>query len=150
MEWSLSLQLPEEFEHLSMVRRVSRDVLGSFGIRAQDVDDIEALVGELTTNAVRHAHDGSYSVEVALSGDLAVVTVRDQGKGFQRKQVLPPGTERADCQSGEERFGGWGLPMVEMLADRVEFSPSLPHGTTVRAEKRLQSTPDMVKGGNTE
>ena len=55
MDLRLSLNLPEDFSHLPMVRRVAREALASFGVAAQDVDDLEALVGELAANAVRHA-----------------------------------------------------------------------------------------------
>ena len=64
------------------------------------------------------------------------MTVVDDGVGFVRGQTLPPGTPRLDA-AGEERIGGWGLPLIEMLADKVEFLPNEPHGTIVRAEKLL-------------
>ena len=95
----LSLDLPEDFAHLPMVRHVVRSVLTSFAISQQDTDNVELLVGELTANAARHANSGLvYRVEVEIKDDLA---------------------------------------------DRVEFSSNELHGTTVRAEKRLQ--PETVK-----
>jgi len=127
----ISLFLPEALKHLSMVRRVSREMLDSFGVSLQDIDDIESLVGELTTNAARHARSSFYRVEVELSETQAVVTVSDHGIGFQRSLLPGP----------EGRYRGWGLPLVERLADRVEFLPSLPHGVIVRAEKLLRPMP---------
>jgi len=125
-----------------MVRCVAREVLASFRVDTQDLDDIEALVGELTTNAVRHSGSSAgYQVEVSLSDGAAVVTVTDQGTGFDRASVATAGTERAGDDVGGDaedgRFGGWGLPLVEALADRVEFAPGKSRGTVVRAEKRL-------------
>ena len=137
MEFTLSLKLPEEISQIALVRHVSRDVLGSFGVAAQDVDDIEIVVGELATNAVCHAHDESYMVEVRVTGDTAVVTVSDKGIGFIRENLLPPGTLRTN-EPGE-RIGGWGIPMVVSLTDQVDFYTNEPHGVTVRATKRLQS-----------
>jgi len=139
MQPCVSLRLPEDLAHLGMVRRVSREMLSSFGVGPQDLDDIEFLVGELATNAARHAHSNFYYVEIELLDDTAVVTVSDRGVGFQRGLVPPVGTFRPDASANGGRFGGWGLPLVEMLADNVEFLPSLPHGTTVRAEKRLNN-----------
>jgi anti-sigma regulatory factor (Ser/Thr protein kinase) len=137
----LSLELPEDVAHVSMVRRVSREVLVSYHASSQDVDDIEVLVGELVTNAVRHAHASRYRVILDLLDDRVVVSVVDDGVGFAREQVPPPGTSRLDA-AGEERIGGWGLPLIEMLADNVQFLPNDPHGTTVRAEKRLHRGED--------
>lgn len=146
MRLSLALDLPEDAAHLPMVRRVAREALASCRVGGQDLDDIETLVGELTTNAVRHSGSASgYRVEVSLSDGAAVVTVADQGTGFDRSSVAAAGTERAGDSAGgdagEGRFGGWGLPLVEALADRVEFTPGEPSGTVVRAEKRLAPTP---------
>jgi anti-sigma regulatory factor (Ser/Thr protein kinase) len=137
MDIRLSLELPEDVAHVSMVRRISREVLRSYNASVQDIDDIETLVGELVTNAVRHAHASRYRILLDLSGDRVVVSVVDDGVGFTREQVPPPGTSRLDAEGGE-RIGGWGLPLIEMLADSVQFFPNDPHGTTVRAEKRLQ------------
>jgi anti-sigma regulatory factor (Ser/Thr protein kinase) len=148
VDLNLSLNLPEDFSHLPMVRRVTREALGSFGVSERDVDDLESLVGELAANAVRHARSGdSYRIEVALLDHLATVTVSDHGAGFSRDGTAQPGTERrgdpnaggGDGGNGSgDRFGGWGLPLVEALADRVEYLPNAPRGTTVRAEKRLR------------
>lgn len=137
MQFTLSLSLPEDLSHVALVRHVSRDVLGAFKVFPQDVDDIEALVGELATNAVCHAHGSVFDVEITLSDHLATVKVKDSGTGFVREHVPAPGTLRLNEGNGD-RIGGWGIPMVEMLADRVEYQPNYPHGTIVFVEKRLQ------------
>ncbi len=61
---------------------------------------------------------------------------------LRRVRVPDPGTERRNDglgfdTFGGERFGGWGLPMVETLADTVEYLPANPHGTVVRASRRI-------------
>ncbi|MBC7808755.1 MAG: ATP-binding protein [Akkermansiaceae bacterium] len=137
MQFTLTLSLPEDLSHVALVRHLSRDVLGAFKVFPQDVDDIETLVGELATNAVCHAQGTVFGVEITLSDDMATVKVTDSGVGFTRDRVLPPGTPRTHEGNGE-RIGGWGIPMVEMLADRVDYQPNFPHGTIVRVEKLLQ------------
>jgi anti-sigma regulatory factor (Ser/Thr protein kinase) len=44
------------------------------------------------------------------------------------------------CPTGEDtrRFGGWGLPLVHRITERVDFLPRQPQGTIVRAEKRIR------------
>jgi anti-sigma regulatory factor (Ser/Thr protein kinase) len=79
-----------------------------------DVDlmaDVRLLVSELVTNSVRHADmppPGSVSVEVSLDSRKIHVEVRDTGPGFE------PRGRRA----GQSKAGGWGLFLVERLADR--------------------------------
>lgn len=133
----LSLDLPEDESLTGMVRHLSRTVLGTLRVSPKDIDDLEYVIGELSTNAVRHAEDHSYSINLEVYPDKAVVTVTDRGKGFLFSDVGSPGTVRID-ESGAERIGGWGLPLVQMLADQVEFLRTEPHGTTVRAEKILR------------
>jgi anti-sigma regulatory factor (Ser/Thr protein kinase) len=81
-----------------------------------------------------------------LDESLAVVTVTDTGSGFKREEVEEVGTARLDDGVGINgfdggRFGGFGLPMVESLADSVEYFPANPHGTVVRATRRFTLNP---------
>jgi anti-sigma regulatory factor (Ser/Thr protein kinase) len=86
-------------------RRMVRAHLQAWGYD-DDVDAITLAVSELVTNAVIH---GRGPVEVALTANDGVirVAVTDQGGGQPR--LVPSGTEI-------DR-GGWGLRLVDELAD---------------------------------
>jgi len=135
----LSLELPEGVAYVPALRRTARCLLESAGVPGSDVEDIEILVGELATNAVLHA-GGPYRVELVYSEDWVTLSVTDCGVGFSPADLPPPGTARPDTLSGgaDERLCGWGLPLVRMLADKVEIGPNEPCGTRVCAEKRLR------------
>lgn len=80
-------------------------------ILPRQLDDILLLVSELVTNSVRHAGlDGTDRIELAvdLDGSTIHVEVRDPGPGFQ------PSTGRPR----PDRGSGWGLHLVELLADK--------------------------------
>jgi len=147
MQLLLRLDLPEDMAHLALLRRAAREALARSPVPPKDAEDIEVILGELATNAVVHARAGSdYRVEIVLEADdLAVVTVADQGVGFSREAVPPPGTPRPDADGVKERLGGWGLPMVEMLADSVEIVANAPRGTRVRVEKRFAGVAPVEK-----
>jgi anti-sigma regulatory factor (Ser/Thr protein kinase) len=73
--------------------------------------DVRLLVSELVTNSVRHADmppPGSVSLDVSLDARKIHVEVRDTGRGFE-----PRGR-----RDGQSKAGGWGLYLVERLADR--------------------------------
>jgi anti-sigma regulatory factor (Ser/Thr protein kinase) len=73
--------------------------------------DVRLLVSELVTNSVRHADmppPGMVNVDVSLDAHTIHVEVRDNGTGFE------PRRRRA----GQSKAGGWGLFLVERLADR--------------------------------
>ena len=77
----------------------------------QMLDDIRLLVSELVTNAVRHADApgaGEVGLDVTLRGDRVRVEVADPGIGFEPQP-------RDDEMS---RPGGWGLYLVDRIADR--------------------------------
>lgn len=134
----IALVIPEEHAFIGMVREMGRTLLTHHRASAQDIDDLEAVVGELCANVTRHARSesGCYRVTLEHHGDHVVLTVADQGQGFDPSQVPPVGELRMD-EDGAVRHGGFGLHLVGSLVDRLEFQVSEPCGTTVRAEKRL-------------
>jgi anti-sigma regulatory factor (Ser/Thr protein kinase) len=82
-------------------RRVDEDLMA----------DVRLLVSELVTNSVRHAEmppPGTVNVDVSLDGRMIHVEVRDNGPGF----------EPSPRRDGQSKAGGWGLYLVERLADR--------------------------------
>ena len=77
----------------------------------QVMDDVRLLVSELVTNSVRHsgAADGEcVRLGVGLDDGNVHVDVADAGDGFEPQPRKP----------GQSKGGGWGLFLVERLADR--------------------------------
>ena len=80
-------------------------------VDANVLEDVRLLVSELVTNSVRHAGspDGEcVRLAVALDERRIHVVVSDTGPGF----------EPAPRRPGQSKAGGWGLYLVERLADR--------------------------------
>jgi anti-sigma regulatory factor (Ser/Thr protein kinase) len=135
----LSLDLPEDVAYIRMTRLLSRCVLDEIKVIDHTVDDIENIIGELCSNVIRHAQSTAMHFLVTLEfyEPKLVITVTDTGKGFVLGDVEPVGTSRSDGNGGK-RIGGFGLSILEGLADRVDFTETDPHGTTVRVEKHLR------------
>ena len=75
------------------------------------LDDIRLLVSELVTNAIRHADaptGGEVGLDVTIDQSRVRVEVADPGAGFEPQP-------RDDEMS---RPGGWGLYLVDRIADR--------------------------------
>jgi peptidoglycan hydrolase-like protein with peptidoglycan-binding domain/anti-sigma regulatory factor (Ser/Thr protein kinase) len=82
--------------------------------------DLMLLTTEVVNNAVRHAARDAESdirVEVLVSRTRVRLEVRDRGPGFDVPQLPEP---------GDEQSGGWGLYLVDAMADRwgVEHEPT--------------------------
>jgi anti-sigma regulatory factor (Ser/Thr protein kinase) len=73
--------------------------------------DVRLLVSELVTNSVKHARvteNDSIMLEVKIEDDVVRVEVRDPGPGFDAPSATPP----------DDAHEGWGLFLVEQLADQ--------------------------------
>ena len=77
-------------------------------ISAERMRDVRLLVSELVTNAVRHAGGAVVRLVVALEGRTLRIEVHDPGQGFE---LRPPPDDPL-------RASGWGLVLVDELADR--------------------------------
>ncbi len=138
----LSLELPENEAYVRITRLLGRTLLEHLQVVEKDVDDIEIVVGELCTNVLRHAQSdkGRFRVLIEYHHDRVSVTVEDNGKGFSFRDVARSGemgSERFDTLTGGERIGGFGLHLVNRVADQLEFHRTDTRGATVRAEKNL-------------
>jgi anti-sigma regulatory factor (Ser/Thr protein kinase) len=79
-------------------------------------ENAELLVSELVTNSVRHAGlppDAGIEFSLRATPDVLMVEVADAGKGFEEDS---PGRSRPEA--GSARASGWGLFLVEHIADR--------------------------------
>jgi anti-sigma regulatory factor (Ser/Thr protein kinase) len=74
--------------------------------------DVELLVSELATNSVRHAgcdEDAVISMMARVDEKCVRLRLCDGGDGFEENATREPSPERA---------GGYGLVLVDRLADR--------------------------------
>ncbi len=104
----IAMELPAE-PHSA---KVARDAIaGLDGHLGNVFGDVVLLISELVTNSVRHAGlvaTQPLQLSVVTSGDTVRVAVRDPGPGF-RPPPPPP---------NPAHVGGWGLVLVDQLAEK--------------------------------
>src|SRR5207249_264813 len=111
MDVKISLEVPSDRAAAVDIRHALENVRGYF--TPTSFDDMQLLVSELVTNSSRHAglEPGSMiGVVIRSAEDGAHIEVTDHGKGFER-DTDPP-------SSGIDATGGWGLRLVQSLAER--------------------------------
>jgi anti-sigma regulatory factor (Ser/Thr protein kinase) len=80
-------------------------------LQPEQLAELRLLVSELLTNGVRHGArgEGWITLDVEIFANAVRVVVTDRGPGFE-----PP----AEPEPHPDRPGGWGLCLVDRLADR--------------------------------
>jgi anti-sigma regulatory factor (Ser/Thr protein kinase) len=88
----------------------AREMVRELDLSPRQGTDATLLLSEVVTNSVRHAGLGDDdAIEVVLdAGDVLRVEVRDRGAGFEPTALEPD----------PARPNGWGLYLVQQLADR--------------------------------
>ncbi|MEX2420313.1 MAG: ATP-binding protein [Actinomycetota bacterium] len=104
---NLALKLPAIPESIPVARHVLGRLEGS--LSAPMIEDLRLLVSEIVTNSIRHG-PAEQVIELRVRVDRRVVRVEveDGGTGFE-----PP-----TYAARSERDAGWGLMLVDRLADR--------------------------------
>lgn len=123
----ISLDLPDAAASVPVCRKAIRTILQELAVDSIRAFDIETALGEAAGNVVRHAYQQAgnrYQVTVIIFADRVTLQVRDQGCGFNRAKVSVP---------AGEQIGGWGLWLIERMADRATFCSSGERGALLEA-----------------
>lgn len=116
----LRLQVPAHEDSLPLVRQALRSVGETVQAEPEALEDAELAVTEACANAVEHAYgEEGGDVWIAFTPDETelVVSVADRGSGIDGLKPI-------------DDTRGYGLPMIESIASRVEFPPT--DGTDIR------------------
>ncbi len=131
----MELEIPSDFRFLGAVDAAVQDVAREFAWPRGAIDEISTALIEACSNAIEHGNRFDDAkrvrVELSLTGERMVATVRDEGPGFDYEAFADPDTP-PDVTS--ER--GRGLLIMRAFTDslRFEFVPDV--GLTVELVKR--------------
>jgi len=100
--------LAKNVEAPALARGLVRDLRGE--VRSDVVADAALLVSELVSNGVKYGGDGEIQVHIEAEPDRLRAEIVDQGNGFIPRTRDSRHMTVADA-------GGWGLHLVETLAD---------------------------------
>ena len=108
MSVSVEQELPKSREAPALARDAVASLRGD--VPEDFVDDATLLVSELVSNGVKYGGDGQIMLCLEADANHVRGEIVDQGSGFEPEtranRKLAPGDE-----------GGWGLHLVETLAD---------------------------------
>ncbi|MGI5207559.1 SpoIIE family protein phosphatase [Spirillospora sp. CA-108201] len=132
----LLLDLPAESEAIPAARKALDEWLYDLGARAEDVILLRHAIGELVTNGVEHAYEGT----------PGAVRIRAEctGRGVVEIEVADDGHWREPWQPTEDR--GRGLAMASDFADDLHVETG-PRGTTATVRHRLTRPARLLSPG---
>lgn len=119
----MKCQISSEFSQVSQ----AAEALHLFGEKRQLGDSLsgqlELILVEAINNIIEHAYQGKagYPIHIHFNqtADEVVITLQDEGMAVPEK-VRDMAMMMPDEQGLPE--GGWGLGLIQILADRIEFS----------------------------
>lgn len=130
----VELFVPPRTDYLALTRIVvSAVAVITRSVPEERLDDLRLVVSEACANAIA-AHravgsDEDIAVVCHLGEQSITVEIADRGGGFRLADLvqMPPIADPARL----EHEGGFGIPLMQRLADRAEFE-STATGTSVR------------------
>jgi len=95
--------------------------LKSEGIKEDILFDVRLCLEEAVINAIKHGNKEDKKkqvyINVGLTNHAIKISVKDQGKGFDYKDIASPVKEK-----NIKKPSGRGIFLIKKLMDRVEFS----------------------------
>lgn len=128
------LTIPSSMQMVRRAEEMTEEVIKWVGLSGEDEECVCMAVMEAVVNAILHGNHQDPAKRVDLEFDVQegviVITVRDQGIGFDPNAVPDPRAPENLLKSS-----GRGILMIRACMDEVEIRPS-KEGTEVRMVKR--------------
>lgn len=113
--------IPSSLEYLTNIDDFIEGILRGFEVEESIIADLAISVSELVNNSVNHGNksDSNKTVTVAITkkGNDIVITIEDQGIGFDPKAISNPLDEENLLKDT-----GRGIFIVNALMDKVDVS----------------------------
>lgn len=135
----LELLLQSTLKSVSQAERVLRKFSKDAGCSLQQCDEIGLAVRESVANAVLHGNCGDASKKVVVKAQLrdfgVIISVRDQGEGFELQELPDPRDPRNLL-----RESGRGVFLINSCMDKVTLRRPASCGMEVTMVKYFSKT----------
>lgn len=137
------LTLPPDVRYIGVARSTVVAAAETTGLDAERVQDLRTCVSEAVTNAVtahrRHRSEDSILLRIGCGERDVRIEVHDLGPGMARGGArVMPATDDPD----ELAEGGYGLPVIQALADEMELAEGADSGTIMRLRFTVRTSVD--------
>ncbi|SRR6056297_3834675 len=137
------LKLPARYKYLQLIRIFVVEVLRTYGIQEYVIDDIRNIIGEASSNVVKHAYkdinenvDEIIGIHICLKRKRVIIEIIDKGKGFKTEFLNSLTQSEIKKKLDRRNKGGWGLYLIKKISDKVEFEIDPFKKNVVRVYKK--------------
>jgi serine/threonine-protein kinase RsbW len=111
-----------------------------FGFPKDRIEDLKTVVAEASINAMQHGNKGKIDAKVVVTigfqNDAIWIWVGDEGDGIK---VVSPKPNIDKIIEADETLSGFGLYIIEQLADHVEFKERPERGHIVEIALNMKA-----------
>ena len=134
----LTVRFPSNLDYVPGMRVLVSEIARIRGFDKKDAYRIETIVDEICNNAIEHGGTGegtSITLRCSVDSEKIDLIIRDSGASGEKVEGLKKALENVSTDpSLNVSIRGRGLPIVAMLADKLEVN-STPEGTKVHVTK---------------
>lgn len=131
-ESTVKITLANQIGYERIAMACSASFAEMFSFPKDRIEDLKTIVAEASMNAMQHGNKGRMDAKVIVSlscqDDTIRVWVIDEGSGIK---VKPPKPDIEKIIETNETLCGFGLFLIEQLADQVVFKESEGKGHVV-------------------
>jgi len=137
---TVEIILTSQIGHERIAMACSASFAEMYGFPKDRIEDLKTIVAEASINAMQHGNKGRVDAKVIVSmryqDDTIRVWVTDEGDGIKQR---PPSPDIEKIIEADEALSGFGLFLIEQLADQVAFKESADKGHVIEMALKMKA-----------
>ena len=137
---TIEVRLANQLGYERVAMACSASFAKMLGLAPERIEDLKTMVAEAAINAMQHGNKGRPDAKVTVwmncQDNIINVEVMDEGEGIKE---FPPTPDIEKIVAEFESPVGFGLFLINQLADQVEFNQMSEGGHVVKMAIKMNS-----------
>jgi serine/threonine-protein kinase RsbW len=137
---TIEVRLANKLGYERVAMACSASFAQMMGLPPERIEDLKTMVAEAAINAIQHGNKGRPDAKVVVwmncQDNLINIAVMDEGDGIKQ---FPPEPDIEKIIAELESPVGFGLYLINQLADQVEFNQVADGGHVVKMAIKMNS-----------
>jgi serine/threonine-protein kinase RsbW len=144
----LQITTPVDGAYIKHIVSMVADLARQVGFADVELEKIKMAVGEACSNVVEHAYapgqkkfleqrNPEIRLDLRREKDCLIIEINDHGQRFDFSNYRPTDLDDSIASGAT---GGFGIPIMRLFMDEVQYSSNDKTGNTLRLVKYLKKT----------